>query len=77
MCPKWFVKFPAEYFLLDGQVNQLKLIVIKLRLLTENNQHYTTWEIAILKIPKSIKLSVKMKNVSFMDKTKRTFWPTQ
>ena len=35
--------------------------------LTENNQHYTTWEIAdILKIYKSITLLVKMKNSSFI-----------
>ena len=35
--------------------------------LTENNQHYTTWEIAnILKISKSKKLLVKMKNMSFI-----------
>ena len=34
--------------------------------LIENNQHYTTWEIAdILKIPRSTELLVKMKNVSF------------
>ena len=33
----------------------------------ENNQHCTTWEIAdILKISKSIKLLVKMKNVSLI-----------
>ena len=33
--------------------------------LIENNQHYTAWEMAdILKIPKSITLLVKMKNVS-------------
>ena len=32
--------------------------------LIENNQHYTTWEIAdILKISKPINLLVKMKNV--------------
>ena len=35
--------------------------------LIESNQCYTTWEIAdILKISKSVKLSVKMKNVSFI-----------
>ena len=35
--------------------------------LIENNQHYITWEIAnILKISKSIKLFLKMKNVSFI-----------
>ena len=42
--------------------------------LTENSQHSTTQETAdILKISKSIKLLVwilKMKNVSFMEKTK-------
>ena len=35
--------------------------------LIENNRHYNMQEIAdILKIPKSIKLSAKMKNVSFI-----------
>ena len=43
--------------------------------LIENNQRYTTKEIAdILKISKSIKLLVKMKTVFyFMEKTKWTF----
>ena len=48
--------------------------------LIENHQCYTTREIAdILKISKSIKLLVKMNNVSFIlqKKTKWTFWPTQ
>ena len=43
----------------------------------ENNQYHTMREIAvILQIPKSIKLLVKMKNVSFifMEKTKQTSW---
>ena len=47
----------------------------QIKTLTENNQHYTTWEIADMhKISKSIKLLVKMKNVSFyfMEKTKQT-----
>ena len=38
------------------------------------------WEIAnILKISKSIKLLMKIKNMSFTswEKTKQTFWPTQ
>ena len=46
----------------------------------ENNQHYTTREIAdILEIFKSIKLLVTVKNVYFIlqRKTIRTFWPTQ
>ena len=46
----------------------------------ENNQHCTMWEIAnILKISESMKLLVKMKNVSFIlqEKNTQTFWPTQ
>ena len=41
---------------------------------------YTMWEIAdIIKISKSIKLLMKMNNVSFIlqKKLKLTFWPTQ
>ena len=39
----------------------------QIKTFTENNQHYTTLEIAhILKIPKSIKLLVKMKNMPFI-----------
>ena len=39
----------------------------QIKILTENNERYTTQEIAdILKISKSIKLLVKMKNVSFI-----------
>ena len=39
----------------------------QIKTLIENNQHYTMWETAdILKVPKSIKLLVKMKNVSFI-----------
>ena len=55
----------------------------RIETLIENNQHFTMREIAdVLKIPKSIKLLVKMKNVSFMEKmdflwTKWTFCPTQ
>ena len=48
--------------------------------LNEHDQHYTMWEIAnILKLSKSIKLLVKIKNVSFIlqKTTKWTFWPTQ
>ena len=42
---------------------------------TENNQHYTTWDIAnILKIPKSIKLLVKIKIcILFYEKTYMDF----
>ena len=69
-CQKWFVKFHAGNFLLDdapwsgGPVevdsNRIKTVI-------ENNHCYSMWEIAdILKISKSIKLLVKMKNVSFI-----------
>ena len=48
-------------------VDQLKFDSNQIETLIENNQCYTTWEIAnILKISKSIKLLVKRKNVSFM-----------
>ena len=72
MCQKWFAKFHAGDFLLDdaprsGKIDQLKLIAINFRTLMENNQCYITWEISdILRISKSIKLLVKMKNVSFI-----------
>ena len=70
MCQKWFEKFRAKDFLLDdapqlgrsGEVDgdQIKTFI-------ENNQRYTTRERAdILKISKSIKLLVKMKNVPFI-----------
>ena len=39
--------------------------------LIENNQYYTTWEIAdILEISKSVKLLVEMKTVLFFGKNK-------
>ena len=79
---KWFATFCAGHFLLDDapwsgipveiDSNQIETLI-------ENNQCYTTREIAdILKISKSIKLLVKMKNVFyFMEKIIRIFWPTQ
>ena len=52
--------------MLHGRVDQPKFIAIKLKHIG-NNQHYTTWEMAdILKISKSIKSLMKMKNVSFI-----------
>ena len=70
MCQKWFAKFCAGDFSLDDapwlsrpteiNSNQIKTLI-------ENNQCYTTWETAdILEISKSIKLLVKMKNMSFI-----------
>ena len=64
------MKFCAEDFSLDdapwlGRPGEVDGDQIKT--LTENNQCYTMWETAdLLKIPKSIKLLVKMKNVSFI-----------
>ena len=53
----------SHWMMLHSWVDQLKLIEI----LTENNQHYATQDIIkLLKISKSIKLLVKMKNVSFI-----------
>ena len=67
---KWFAKFQVRDFSLDdapqserpGEVdsNQVEILI-------GNNQRITTQEIAnTLKISKSIKLLVKMKNVSFI-----------
>ena len=69
MCPKWFVKFCAGDFSLNDapwsgrpvevDSNQINII--------ENNQCYTMRAIAnILKISKSVKLLVKMKDVFFI-----------
>ena len=46
---------------------QVEVDINQIKILIENNQHHTMWEIAnILKIPKSIKSLVNMKNVSFV-----------
>ena len=70
MCQKWFAKFHAGDFSLHNDPWLGRLLEIdndQTETLTENNQRYTTWEIAdILKISRSIKLLVKMKNVSFI-----------
>ena len=66
---KWFAKFRARDFPLEdapqsGRPDEVDKDQIET--LTENNQHYTTREIAdILKISKSIKLLVEMKNVFY------------
>ena len=83
MCQKWFAKFCAGDFSLDDAPwsgRQVEVGSDQIETLNEHDQHYTMWEIAnILKISKSIKLLVKMKNVSFIlwKKPKWTFWPTQ
>ena len=82
-CQKWFVKFHAGDLSLDRAPWSGRPVEVdgdQMETLIENKQRYTMWEIDnILKIPKSMKLLVKMKNVSFIlwKKTKQTFWPTQ
>ena len=70
MCQEWFAKFHAGDFSLDDAPWSGRPVEVdsdQIKTLIENNQCYATWEIAdILKISKSIKLLVKMKNVSFI-----------
>ena len=67
---KWFVKFCARDVLLDSALWSSRPIEVdddQGKTLTENNQCYTMQQIAdTLKISKSIKLLVKMKNVSII-----------
>ena len=69
-CQKWFAKFRAGDFSLDDAPWLSRPVEVDsnhIETLIENDQCYTPWEIAdILKISKSIKLLVKMKNVSFI-----------
>ena len=70
MYQKWFVKFCEGDFSLDDAPWSGRPVEVdsdQIETLIENNRHYNMQEIAdILKIPKSIKLSAKMKNVSFI-----------
>ena len=84
MCQKWFAVFRAGDFSLDNAPwlgRTVEVDNIQIKTVIKNNQHYTMWEIAnILKIYKSIKLSVKRKKYIFLfygKKTKWNFWPTQ
>ena len=65
MYQKWFVKFREGDFSLDDAPWSGRPVEVdsdQIETLIENNEHYTTWEIAdILKISKSTKLLVKMK----------------
>ena len=67
MCLNWFMKFHAVDFSLDSAPQSGKPVEVdsnQIKTLTENNQRHTMREIAnILKIPKSIKLLVKMKKM--------------
>ena len=73
-CQKWFVEFYAGNFSLDDAPRSDRPVEVdsyQIKTFIENNQCYTTWEIAdILKISKSIKLLVKVKTVPF------TLWET-
>ena len=78
---KWFVKFRAGDFLLDDAPWTGRAVEVdsdQIKTLIENNQHYTMQETAdILKISKSIKLLVKMKNVFyFLEKLNILFGQT-
>ena len=70
MCQKRFVKFCAAGFLLDHAPQSGRPVEAnsdEIETLIESIQCYTMWERAdLLKIPKSIKLLVKMKNVPFI-----------
>ena len=82
MCQKWFAKFHVTDFSLDDAPWSGRPVEVdsdQIETLIENDQHYTMWEIGdIHKISKSIKLLVKMKNVSFVSWKKNTdFFPTQ
>ena len=67
-CQVWFAKFCDGDFLLDDAPQSGRPVEVgscQIETLIENNEHYTMWEITdILKISKSMKLLVKMKNVS-------------
>ena len=82
-CQMWFVKFRAEDFSLDDAPRSGKPDEVdsdEIQTFIENEQHSTMRKTAdILKISKSTKLLVKIKNVSFIlwKNTTRAFWPTQ
>ena len=70
MCQKWLAKFHAGDFSLDDAPQldrQVEVDSNQIDRSSENNQHYTTQKVAnILKISRSIKSLVKVKNVSLL-----------
>ena len=70
MCQKWCAKFCAGGFSLDDAPwsgRQVEVDIDQIETLIENDQCYTTREVAnTVKIPRSVKLLVKIKNVSFI-----------
>ena len=73
-----FVLEISCWTMLHGWVDQLKLIAIKLKHWEQSTSYHVgdSWH---AQNTKSIKLLVKMKNVSFIlgEKTKWTFWASQ
>ena len=69
-CQKWFAKFYAGDFLLDDAPWSGRPVEVDsnpIETLIENNRLYSRWDTADrLRISKSIKLLVNMKNVSFL-----------
>ena len=69
-CQKWFAKFCSGDFSLDNAPQSggpIELNSDQTETLIENTQHFIMWKtVDIHKISKSIKLLVKMKNVSFI-----------
>ena len=81
-CQKWFAKFCAGEFLLDGAPWSGRPVEVKsnqIKTLTEVDQCYTMWEITnILKMPTSIVTGENEKCIfHFTEKNIQTFWPTQ
>ena len=77
-CDQWFSMLEISHSMDDAPWSGRPVEVDsdQIETLIKNNQHRSTWEIAdLLKISKSIKLLVKMKNVSFIlqKKTYRLF----
>ena len=75
-----YYTFAGDFFLDDVPWSRRQIESDQVKTLIESNQCSIPQEIAnILKISKSIKLLVKMENVSFVlwKKTKQAFWPTQ
>ena len=69
-CQKWLTEFHAGNFSPDDAPWLGRAVEVgsdQIETSIENNQGYTKWELAdIHKILKSVKLLVKMKNVSFI-----------
>ena len=76
-CQKCFPKFCAGDFSLEESLWSGRPVEVdsnQIETLIKNNQHYTMQEIVdILKISKSTKLLVKMKNVSYFTEKKETY----